>query len=348
MRMGIHSFFDGLQVLWSLGRVHLGGRVPLYCEWEVTDRCNMRCDFCGTRKTGPGGLPETSTQEALSLIDQLSGLGTKMVHFSGGEPTLRPDLAQLVRRAKEKKILVSLTTNGSASSGTMEQLLDADLIRVSIDGPEEFHDSMRKTRGAFKKAMETVEFLVSRGRKPLITSTYTTQTSYGMIQELVAVATRCKIQISLNMLGRNLNAQDPGPAGDRSDSYLSSKLFLGYASTMRALRQEYGNTIANPQPYLGILSQGGLDTYGCRAMDIAICIKSDGSVTLPCNGLSLKCVKGRLEDIYYAEDTKKLGSLQGKHPVCAGCGIRCMAAASSLLKLRGIIAIFDSYVRSTG
>jgi len=344
----MRAFFDGLQVLRSLGHIHAGGRVPLYCEWEVTDRCNMHCDFCGTRKTVPSNLPEVSTQEALSLIDELSGLGTKMVHFSGGEPTLRPDLAQLVHRAKEKKILVSFTTNGSAPAQVMEQLLDADLIRVSIDGPEEFHDSLRKSRGAFKKATGTVEFLVSRGKKPVITSTYTPQTSCGILEELVGIARGLKIQLSLNVLGRSLNAQDRLSAKGKNDSLLNSQLFRGYAASLRSLRRTYGNTIANPDPYLDILNQGGLDVYGCRAMDIAICIKADGSVTLPCNGLALKQAKGRLRDIYYADDTVELRALQGKHPACAECSIRCMGMASSLLKLRGIIAIFDSYTRSAG
>lgn len=343
------SVTTGLGILKSIYDIKvLKRRIPLYCEWEVTSCCNMSCDFCSTRTSNTVLLEDTSTDEALNIIEQLSGLGTKIIHFSGGEPTLRKDLPELVSKAKEKNMIVSITTNGSAPLQRIEKLLHVDLIRVSIDGPEQFHDSMRKTPGAFKKAVEVLRFLRDRNKKPLITVVYTKDTSYKMLEELVNIARLLNIQISLNILSRNFNIENPDVVLHQKNTYLNPTFFHEYVSTISRLKKDYGNVIANPNPYLAVIQEGGLEIYGCRAMDIAICIKSDGSISLPCNGLPLKLAKGNIKEIYYGKKAADLRPLQGKHPLCKGCTIRCMASASALLKSKGFIAIFDAYIRNMG
>ena len=105
---------------------------------------------------------------------------------------------------------------------------------------------------------------------------------------------------------------------------------------MHKLAKEFGNTVSNPNPYLTILKKGGLDVFGCRAMDVAISIKADGSISMPCTGLNLESQKGSIKEIYYSESAKKLRQLQGVHPNCKRCMIQCMSTASSMLNFYGI------------
>ena len=183
------KLINGFGILKAIGKVKLlNKRVPAYCEWEITHYCNMSCAWCSTLTPARNNADDLSSEQALDIIDQLSDLGTQMIHFSGGEPMLRKDLHSLITRAKQKNLMVALTTNGSASSEAMEKVLHADMIRVSIDGTEKFHDEQRESQGAYKKAIQTLEFLISRGHKPQVVSTYPDESSYSMLEDWLRLA----------------------------------------------------------------------------------------------------------------------------------------------------------------
>ena len=330
-----------IEILAGINTIRLGRPIPLYCEWEVTSLCNMRCDFCSTRREVVSG--DLSTEGAYSIIDELQSLKTKIIHFSGGEPTLRKDLPDLLRRADKAKMMTSLTTNGSSDISMTKELLVADLISVSLDGPEQFHDQSRNFPGAFKRALNNIEFLRKSGKKPLITAVYMEKTSFSLLEELVKIAKSFKLQLLLTVCARNLNDFN----NQSSDDYARTiSLFKDYKRDIVNLKKKYPKTVANPNPYLSVLSAGGLDSFGCRAMDIALSIKADGSISFPCNGLSLHLFQGNIRQAYYGPMSEKFRQIQGKHQSCRACAIRCMASASALLRFRGILSVFDSYIRS--
>ncbi len=332
--------------LGSISKIRiLNCRIPFYCEWEVTRHCNMNCSFCSTRTDNSCLHKDSSTKEALAIIEQLAAVGTRIIHFSGGEPTLRKDLPELFAKAKEKNIIVSLTTNGSCSVKRPERLLQADLIRVNIGGPRDFHDSLRQFPVAFERAVESIRFLKSANTNPQITAVYTPATSYAMLAEIAELAKSLGVQMILNVLGRNVNCQTD-VSGDQTLNDLTSPFYPDYIEVLRKLKRKYENTVSSSEPIPTIIKRGGLDVFGCRAMDIAICIKSDGSVSLPCTALSLKLVKGNLRDIYYGKEAIELRALQGRHPACKACYVKCMCSASALLTTRGLLAIASAYVDS--
>lgn len=346
MKLQKSSIISGLQILKSIYAIKvLKRRIPLYCEWEVTNHCNMKCDFCSTWINNRNLAKDISTEEAVSIIEQLSELGTNLIHFSGGEPTLRNDLPELVTKAKEKNIIVSITTNGSASIKTMEKIIHADLILVSIDGTREFHDTIRNMPGAFDKAMETLQFLRYKNRKLMVTTTYTPETPYEMIKELCEICKELNIRIAINVLGKNIN-NDSCYKDEGTMNNLIMSLLDVYINAMRKLRREYREIVVNPEPLITIIQKGGLDVFGCRAMDITVSLKADGCISLPCNSLSLRRIKGNLKEIFYSKEALGLRTVQGNHVACRGCYIKCMCSASALLKIRGLTAIFSSYINS--
>ncbi|MFH1379694.1 MAG: radical SAM protein [bacterium] len=314
----------------------------MYCEWEITSRCNMQCEFCSTLISDRNRHVDTSTREAQDIIRSLSDAGTAMIHFSGGEPTLRKDLPELITTAKRKNMFVFVTTNGSASLDMMKNISHADVIRVSIDGTEAFHDQGRKSPGAFKKAVGTVKFLRDIGAKPQITTIFMPGTTIEMLEELSGIAQKLHIQISINVMGRNVN--DPSVIGEGTDiNVLSRPLFDAYRDTLQKLQKKFGNVIANPEPLLSVINCGGLDVYGCRAMDIAVTIKHDGSISLPCNGLSIQECKGSIKEVYYSKEALQIRNMQGTYPACKGCYIKCMSLASSMVTIKGLMMVMDSY-----
>lgn len=317
-------------------------RIPLYCEWEITSRCNMRCSFCSTWTDNRNSKKDISTKDAISIIDQLAELGTKIIHFSGGEPTLREDLSKLISYAQSKKILVALTTNGSASNEITKKIANADIIRVSIDGPEKFHDNIRQCPGAYKKAISSINVLKEMNKNPQITTVYAFSSSKDILSELVATAKELNVKIVINIQGVNINLKEKGSLNGHK-----SNLYKEYMNTIAELRNKFPNTVLNCEPIPAIIKKGGLDKFGCRVMDVSISIKSDGNVSLPCTGLSkLDFGKASLKQIFYSQDAIKIAKLQGLYPECTGCVIKCMCSASSLLKLSGIVSISKSYIKN--
>jgi MoaA/NifB/PqqE/SkfB family radical SAM enzyme len=336
------NFLNGLKILKSIYEIKfLNKRIPLFCEWELTNYCNMSCPFCSTLTEDRNSAADVSPQEALNMIDQLAEMGTKIIHFSGGEPTLRTDLPDLIARAKQHQIMVSFTTNGSASNSRMEKLLDTDIIRVSIDGTETFHDFNRVSPGAYKKAVEILRFLVLKGKKPIITTIVMDDTPYEMFEKLADLAQKLKIKMSLNVFGNSFVENNHG-----YDTHQIDERYANYISIMRKLRAQFGDVIFSPEPLLSIIKEGGLDVFGCRAMDVAIAIQPDGSVSLPCQRLSTKKFKGNLREVYFGEEANKLRKTQGKDPICKGCDLRCMGLASSLLKVKGQFYLAEGHIRN--
>ncbi len=123
------------------------GRDLHYLRLSVTDRCNFRCVYCL-----PHGCPKGSGEEPLSLaeIDHLvngfAGLGFWKVRLTGGEPTLRPDIVEVVRRVAAAPGIrrIGLTTNGYRLAAIASELRDAGLtsLNVSVDSldPQRFRE----------------------------------------------------------------------------------------------------------------------------------------------------------------------------------------------------------------
>jgi cyclic pyranopterin phosphate synthase len=111
---------------------------------SVTDRCNFRCVYC---------MPEEGMQwlkrDTLLTFDEIERLtriavelGIEEVRLTGGEPTLRPDLPELVRRLSHMDNLrsLSLTTNGFLLNAMAGPLAEAGLTRINVSLDTLQHD----------------------------------------------------------------------------------------------------------------------------------------------------------------------------------------------------------------
>ncbi len=116
---------------------------PLYFIWTLLRTCNFRCVYCDDhRGQCYPELPKDgtlSTDEGLRLL-RVMRTGTSSVYFSGGEPTLRKDLPELTRAARDLDYFpILINTNGSVIDSLLQQdawrswLADIDIIIVSLD-----------------------------------------------------------------------------------------------------------------------------------------------------------------------------------------------------------------------
>jgi len=89
--------------------------VPREIMLEVTDKCNLNCNFCFNKlRINQRGIAEDlSTENIKKIIDKISTFAVKIVRFTGGEPLLRKDIFELMEYAYEKGLKVWLNTNAT-------------------------------------------------------------------------------------------------------------------------------------------------------------------------------------------------------------------------------------------
>ena len=174
------------------GRPSEAGPVVVY---NCTARCNLACAHCYSASTAAAPGDELSTPEAKRLLDDLAALGTPVVLFSGGEPTLREDLPDLVAHAAGAGVRAVISSNGTTiTPAAARRLADAGAayVGVSIDGTEQTHDSFRGYTGSFAAAMTGIDACRHAGVKVGLRMTLTRRNA-AQIEDVFGLLTAHEI-----------------------------------------------------------------------------------------------------------------------------------------------------------
>jgi cyclic pyranopterin phosphate synthase len=110
------------------------GRHIRYLRLSLTDRCNFRCSYCSPLGVDDARDDPLTRQEAARLVAIFARLGVERVRLTGGEPTLRRDLVDVVRDVASTPGIgeVALTTNGQFLAELSIRLHEAGLTRMNI------------------------------------------------------------------------------------------------------------------------------------------------------------------------------------------------------------------------
>jgi cyclic pyranopterin phosphate synthase len=140
---------------------------------SVTDRCNLRCQYCMPEEDY-AWLPRRDIldfEEIAQLTDVFASLGVERVRLTGGEPLVRRDLPRLVRLLAAKPALrdLALTTNGVLLAEQAESLRAAGLHRVTVSldtlRPDRFQKMTR--RDSLSRVLDGVAEAVRVGFSPV-------------------------------------------------------------------------------------------------------------------------------------------------------------------------------------
>jgi MoaA/NifB/PqqE/SkfB family radical SAM enzyme len=143
---------DGLRSgLRFIHRVVASRYNPLLAQVVVTRRCNLSCGYCNEYDdhSAPVPLPVLAAR-----VDHLAKLRTASITFTGGEPLLHPDLPEIVRAARKRKMIVTMITNGfRLSQERIEALNAAGLqgMQISIDNLKPDAISMKSLESVERK-----------------------------------------------------------------------------------------------------------------------------------------------------------------------------------------------------
>ena len=153
---------DGLAVLERQGSTAEAFGIPLAVLAELTHRCPLQCPYCSNPVELDRAGSELTTEEWKKVLSELADIGVLQIHFSGGEPTARKDLVELVQHASSVGLYSNLIT--SAVLLTRERLAalaEAGLchVQISFQGSEHvIADRVAGFKDAHQKKIEAAKW----------------------------------------------------------------------------------------------------------------------------------------------------------------------------------------------
>jgi radical SAM protein with 4Fe4S-binding SPASM domain len=276
-----------------------------YAVWEITLKCNLSCNHCGSR-AGDARDDELTTEEALDLVHQMAEAGIAEVTLIGGEAYLRHDWLRIAEEIVKCGMVVGMTTGGlGISKQTAQKMKDVGFrgISVSIDGMEETHDALRGKPGSWEACWRTLELMREVGMPTLNVNTQINRKSWRELDQLyerirAAGIHSWQVQFTVPM----------GNAADNAEILLQPYDLLEVFEDIARLAQRCiqdgirlnpGNNIGYYGPYQQLLKGQGYDgpVYytGCEAGTATLGIEADGSIkgcpslpTMPYTGANIR------------------------------------------------------------
>jgi radical SAM protein with 4Fe4S-binding SPASM domain len=137
---------------------HLTRNFHKFMQWDITQRCNLRCIHCrSTEFYDESRILDLPLEENKRIAEELYLNGVRRIHCLGGEPLIRDDFCDFVSYLQELGMEWSVNTNATLlTEKVAQQLLDAGarVITVSLDGPDAESNDAIRGKGVFDKVCE--------------------------------------------------------------------------------------------------------------------------------------------------------------------------------------------------
>ncbi|KAA0972296.1 pyrroloquinoline quinone biosynthesis protein PqqE [Aureimonas fodinaquatilis] len=164
---------------------------PLGLLAELTHRCPLRCTYCSNPLELETRSTELDTLTWERVFAQAADMGVIHVHLSGGEPTARKDIAQLVGAAAQAGLYTNLITSGvGVSMDTLDAMLAVGLdhIQLSMQGADAgVTEQVGGMKGAFERKEAFAHAVVERG-VPLTLNAVIHRTNIHQVPQMVQKA----------------------------------------------------------------------------------------------------------------------------------------------------------------
>jgi radical SAM protein with 4Fe4S-binding SPASM domain len=143
----------------------------LYLFFELTRRCNLRCRHCGSDCAVDPSMREMSAATWLSIADYVAAAfnPTPTIVITGGEPTVRPDLVQIVSGIRDRGLSWGMVTNGIALDRALMASLEAAglmSVTLSFDGGRDAVNWLRNRADAYEAICRAAD-LIGASRVPI-------------------------------------------------------------------------------------------------------------------------------------------------------------------------------------
>jgi radical SAM protein with 4Fe4S-binding SPASM domain len=253
---------------------------PYRMDLAITYRCNNDCSHCYNAR--PRDYPELTTQQWCHVLDILWSIGIPHVVFTGGEPTLREDLPELIAHAEHNGQITGINTNGRrlADRRYVDKLVEAGLDHVQItleSADPAIHDGMVNSRGAWKQTVAGIRNVLET---PLYVMTNTTMLSTN--RHTLADTLGFLAELGVPTIG--LNALIYSGRGSTVNTGLNETELPSLLSQAQEIISAHAQRLIwyTPTQYCNFdPMQLELGVKGCTAALYNMCIEPNGDV-IPC------------------------------------------------------------------
>jgi MoaA/NifB/PqqE/SkfB family radical SAM enzyme len=294
---------------------------PVLCNYYLTYRCNAKCGFCDIWEQPS---PYATLENVKANLNDLKKLGVKVIDFTGGEPLLHRQLAEILSLAKHQGFITTITTNGLLYPKKAKSLAGLiDMLHFSLDSyDQEQHDSMRGV-ACYESVLNSIEIALELGERPDILFTVFPHNLDQIAPVYENITKPNKLVLILNpAFGYNeVDTGDTLSSRQRHELRSWRKKPLVYLNdAFISLIEDGGNHINNPI---------------CKAGSSTIVISPHNELISPCYHLNKDQFKltGNLIDVYAREEVQNALSMEGKLPECEGCAINCYMQPSFAIEL---------------
>jgi len=297
---------------------------PYRLDLALTYRCNNDCTHCyNVQHPAPGvDNDELSTENWKKVIDKAWGLGIPHIIFTGGEPTLRDDLPELVAHAESNGQITGLNTNARRLSDErfVARLVESGLDHVQItleSSKPEVHDEMVRSKGAFRQTVQGIRNVLAT---PLYVMTNTTMLRTNV--RTIPATLDFLAELGVSTVG--LNALIYSGRGATVGTGLKESELAPLLETAHQKTDEHGQRLIwyTPTQYCNFDPvQMDLGVKGCTAALYNMCVEPDGGV-LPCQSYYHQLgnlLTDEWDAIWNHELAVRLRERMGLPEKCNGC-----------------------------
>jgi hopanoid biosynthesis associated radical SAM protein HpnH len=290
-------------------------RFPLVTMLEPLEKCNLACEGCGRiREYEPVLDRVVSVEHCLAAVDES---GAPIVSIAGGEPTLHPQIHDIVNGITARKRFVYMCTNALLMERVMKKIPPSKYFCfvVHLDGMEEAHDRSVYRKGVFKIATRAMKVALDNGYRVTTNTTVFNGVDEEDVISMFEMVTEMGVEGAMVSPGYHF---DTVPNQDLFISRQNArKVFKNILNPKRGIRF-YNNPL-----YLEFLR--GNREYQCTAW-------SNPTYTVmgwrePCYLLGDRHTQD-VNDLYRDELWERYGV--GKDPRCANCMMHCGFESASI------------------
>jgi len=310
---------------------------PIRMDLALTFRCQNGCLHCYTG--GPHETEEMNTESWKRVLDKMKNLGIFIATFTGGEPTLREDLPELIAHAQKIGLVTGLVTNGRRLKEedyvlTLEKS-GLDFAQVTLESSDpKIHDQMTGSQGSWQETIEGLKNLVPTTIYTTTNTTLTKLNAFGFVETLDLLH-----GMGIKVFGCNTlihSGKGPSFARDHElDVDQLKKLLQGVQERAAQLRMEF--LWYTPTRYCELNPvNSGLGVKSCTACGMNMCVGPSGD-TYPCQSYfqSLgKFLETQWDAIWNHPLSKELRAHKYAPEACQDCDDLSLCGAGCPLELQ--------------
>jgi len=294
-----------------------------------------------------------NTEQIKNLIDQIAELGVLALSFTGGEPTLRKDLPELIYYTG----VIHNFMNGIATNGYLlpklfkeHKLEGLDYVLISLDYPiAELHNRIRGIN-VFNRVLESIELANKNDIKPII-STVVMKDNLHYLRDL------CDLAESLNCTIELYPCEDiirdfPNSRYQVEDITDKVPDLSLWANFIRSLKKQYKNILTDSIS-IDVIERGGFggnpsyyqQILRCHVAEAYLFISHDGIINYPCKIHPIKnfdALKYSLSQIYYSKEVREIMEIYDGFSFCSHCRLGCSIVSSLPTRWK---TVYEKYIR---